>query len=153
MDYLSVSLEAREKMKAIRNRLAGWLPIKAFSIQPAKEILSIDLDSHSLRLVTVRKEGEKVIISSCDTIERPYGDIDRDISSIFKGKDNYSGPGIIITDEVRFLASELNMPNVDKLPYEKVISMVSWEMEPYLDFPMSNGLFSYKFQSHKNIIT
>jgi hypothetical protein len=73
MDYLSVSLEAREKMEAIRNRLAGWLHIKAFSIQRAKEILSIDLDSHSLRLVTVRKEGEKVIISSCDTIERPHG--------------------------------------------------------------------------------
>ena len=149
MDYSSIFLKAREKMEAIRNKLAGWLPIKAFSIQPAKEILSIDLDSHSLRLVTVRKEGEKVIISSCDTIERPHGDFDRDISSIFKGKNDYSGPGIIITNEVRFLASELNMPNVDKLPYEKVISMVSWEMEPYLDFPISKGLFSYKFQPHK----
>lgn len=149
MDYLSVSLKARERMRDIQNRLAVWLPVKAFSIHPAREVLSIDLDSHSLRLVTVRKEGGTVIISSCDTIERPHGDIDRDISSIFKGKNNYSGPGIIITDEVRFLASELNMPNMDRLPYEKVISMVSWEMEPYLDFPVSKGLFSYKFQSHK----
>ncbi len=137
--------EAKKKMPAIWGRFAAWQPIKISSIHSPREVLSIDLDSNSIRMVTVTKEGERAIVSSCATIDRAHGNIALDINSIFKGKNNYSGWSVVVTDEVRFLASELNMPNVEKLPYDKVISMVSWEMEPYLNFAVSKGIFAYKF--------
>jgi len=141
--------EFKRKMPAMWGKLFALRPTKVPFIHLSKEVLSIDLDSNSIRMVTVRKEGKRAIITSCATIDRPHRDIARDINSILKGKNNHSGQSIIVTDEVRFLASELNMPNVEKLPYDKVISMVSWEMEPYLDFPVSKGIFAYKFQIHK----
>ena len=118
------------------------------SLSPRK-VISIDFGPHSLKAVLVKKKGNKAVISSCVEIDRTSDDISHDLDRLLEGEELRSGYAIMVTDQVRFLASELSIPTGKKLAEDKLVAAAAWEMEPYLDFPVSEGLFACQLQEHK----
>ena len=129
------------------NRLNGLG--HGFHFPTLGKVVSIDLGKHSIKAAVVRKQGDGVVISSCVEIDRTHDDVCQDLADMLERKKIGSGRAIIVTDQVRFLASELSIPPDKKPPEDKLLSAVAWEMEPYLDFPPAEGLFTYQFQAHK----
>ena len=113
------------------------------------KVVSIDLGKHSIKAAVVRKQGDGAVISSCAEIDRTHDDIYQDLADMLERVKIGSGRAIIVTDQVRFLASELSIPPDKKLPEDKLLSAVAWEMEPYLDFPPAEGLLTYQLQAHE----
>ena len=125
---------------------------KLKSIFSPKKIVSIDLGQYSIKVVAVKKEGKKAVVSASaqmDRSGRSGEDVARDINQLLEGKGYFKGPGVIVTDQVRFLASELKMGGAEKLFDDKLTAAARWEIEPYLDFPPSDGLFACQLQEHK----
>ena len=122
---------------------------RAFHFPALGKIVSIDLGKQSIKAAVVRKQGDGVVISSCAEIDRTHDDVYQDLADMLEREKIGSGRAIIVTDQVRFLASELSIPPDKKLPEDKLLSAVAWEMEPYLDFPPAEGLFTYQLQAHK----
>ena len=113
-----------------------------------KKLISIHVGQYSIRAVAVRKEGKQAIVSSTAHIDRSGDNIARDIAKLFEGKGHFKGPVVIVTDQVRFLASELSMAGAEQLSGDKLNAAATWEIEPYLDFPPSDGLFACQLQSY-----
>ena len=113
-----------------------------------KKVVSIHVGQDSIRVVAVKKEGKRAVVLAASKIDRAGEDIARDIAKLFEGKDDLKGPGVIVTDQVRFLASELNMAGTEKLSQDKLNAAATWEMEPYLDFPPSEGIFACQLLSY-----
>jgi len=122
---------------------------RGFHFPALGKVVSIDLGKRSIKAAVVRKQGDGVVISSCVEIERTHDDVYQDLADMLERKKIGSGRAIIVTDQVRFLASELSIPPDKKLPEDKLLSAVAWEMEPYLNFLPTEGLFTYQFQAHK----
>ena len=107
-----------------------------------KQVVAIELGLNAIRVVKVKKEGERALVLSTATLERSGEDISLDIERLLKGKGEFKGSGIIVTDQVKFLAGELNIGGAEKLSDDKLNAAARWEIEPYLDFPSSEGLFA-----------
>ncbi len=119
------------------------------SLLPAKLVV-IDLEKHFLKAIVAKRKGDRLVITSCAEIERSDDDFSHDLGKLLQRKEHYSGYAtILVTDQVHFLASELSMPPGKKLPQDKLLAAASWEMEPYLDFSPSEGLFCYQLQEYK----
>lgn len=118
------------------------------------QILSIDLGRRSVRGVVVKKRGRKAHLVSAREVElkNPAYEIDeiaRELGSLLREFEPCPKHIVIVTDHVKFLASELNLPRGKKLPAERLMAAVAWEMEPYLDFPASDALLACQLQEDK----
>ena len=115
-----------------------------------RKIISIHLGMNSVKAVVVKRKGKKaVIVSSAEIKTDPDALYDisktgRAISSILNDLGSNVKQGIIVTDRVKFLASELAIPPGIKLSEERLSAAVAWEIEPYLDFPAGEGIFDYR---------
>jgi hypothetical protein len=112
------------------------------------KILAVEAGEKAVRAVVVKKEGKRAALLHAAGRERSGGDLTEDIKRLLEEEKPFKGPGILVTDEVKFLASELTFDRADTLPQEKINAAAMWEIEPYLDFPPSKGLFSCRLQSH-----
>ena len=115
----------------------------------AKKIIAVDLDDFFIKVVEVKKKGKKAFISSTAQIERTEKGLADDLESLFKSCGIKKGKCIVISEQVKFLASDLNIKNTGKLSDEKLNAAAAWEMEPYLDFPPAEGLFSCRVHAGK----
>ena len=113
-----------------------------------KQVVAIELGLNAIRVVKVKKEGERAVVLSSARIERSGEDVFRNMGKLLKGNGEFRGPGIIVTDQVKFLAGELNMGGAEKLSDDKLNAAARWEIEPYLDFPPSDGLFTCQLQPY-----
>lgn len=113
------------------------------------KVISIDLGSRSIRVVALMKKGGRASVLSCDEVDRSEEDFAGDLNKLLDKNDIYRGCGVIVTDQVRFLASELNMPGGKNLSENKLTTAAAWEMEPYLDFPVGEGIFVCQLQELK----
>ena len=110
-------------------------------------VIALDMSERSLKALAVRKKGARIKIEACYEIERKDDDLAKDLDGLFKGAEDLgSGRLVIISDEVRFLSSELSLPPGHKLSEEKLLAAAAWEMEPYLDFVSRDGLFAFQLQ-------
>ncbi len=115
-----------------------------------KAVVSIDIDGSSIKAVAIKRKGKKAIISSCAQIARTGGALSADIGNLLKEKNFASGKGIIITDDARFLSSELGgVQDKNKVSEDNLTEAAKWEMEPYLDFPVAEGLFACQVQERE----
>lgn len=134
---------------ALRSRLPSTSP---------KKVISIHIGRHSLKGVVVRRDGKRVVIVSAAQVEidtdaaYDMNKIGRALSSLLNELGSYPKAGIIVTEQVKFLASELGIPPGKKLPEDRLTAAVAWEMEPYVDFPVPEGLFAYRLQPDKTRI-
>jgi len=118
------------------------------------EILSIDLGRRSLKGVVLKKRGKRAHLLSVKEKElkspaHEINEIVRELGSLLRELEPFPKHVVIVTDHVKFLASELNLPRGKKLPAERLIAAVAWEMEPYLDFPTSEALLAYQVQEDR----
>ncbi len=118
------------------------------------QVLSIDLGRRSLKGVVVkRRRGKAHLISAREVeLKSPAYEIDeivRELGSLLRGFEPCPKHVVIVTDHVKFLASELNLPRGKKLPAERLMAAVAWEIEPYLDFPASDALLACQLQEDK----
>lgn len=114
-----------------------------------KKIVAVDLDDFFIKVVEVKKKGKKAVVSSAAQAERTGTSLADDLESLFKSSGIKKGKCIIITEQVKFLASELNIKGAGSLSDEKLNAAAAWEMEPYLDFPPAEGLFSCRVHAGK----
>ena len=89
------------------------------------------------------------MISSCGEFDRSSDDVYNDLKTLLSEEAYSSRGAVIVTDQARFLASELTIPSEKKISADKLLAATAWEIEPYLDFPPSEGLFVYELQEHK----
>ena len=115
----------------------------------AKKIIAVDLDDFFIKVVEVKKKGKKAVVSSTMQAERTEAGLADDLELLFNSSGIKKGKCILITEQVKFLASELNIKGTGSLSDEKLDSAAAWEMEPYLDFPPGDGLFSCRIQAGK----
>ena len=115
----------------------------------AKRIIAVDLDDFFIKVVEVKKQGKKAVVLSTAQAERTGTGLADDLESLFKSCGIKKGKCILISEQVKFLSSELNIKRGDKLSDEKLNAAAAWEMEPYLDFPPAEGLFSCRVHAGK----
>lgn len=111
---------------------------------PAR-LLVIDATGGVIRLLDIKKEGRRIKPLWAETAAPLTSDISgiaRAIASL--RKKDIPGKVIFITDQVRFLLTEMDIPKEKKLPEERLKAAIAWEMEPYLDFPQAEGIFNYR---------
>jgi Tfp pilus assembly protein PilN len=117
-----------------------------------REVISIDIGSGSLKAVVVRRKGKKItLVSAMQTsteIDAGYdiNRIGRFLGGLLQKAGAYPKQAVVVTDRVKFLASELNISPEKKLPEDRLLAAVVWEMEPFLDFPPQQGLFGCRVQ-------
>ncbi len=112
-----------------------------------RKIISIDIDGSSIKAVTAERKGRKAVITHCAQIERTSGALSTDIGNLLEEKGIVSGRCIVVSDDVRFLSSELGgIQDQDKVSEDNLTEAAKWEMEPYLDFPVAEGLFTCQVQ-------
>jgi Tfp pilus assembly protein PilN len=113
--------------------------LSAFS---GNRLVSIELGEKTVRAVMVKKAGRQVEVTRALSAERTVPDPAGAIEHLLDADGGFKGPAILVTDQVKFLASELTVDGADKLPQEKLNAAAKWEIEPYLDFHLSSGLFA-----------
>ncbi len=111
-------------------------------------LVVIEVGTHQVRAVMLKKAGQGVEISRVHAEPRSEDDPVEDIGRLLNADEGFSGPAILVSDQVKFLASEINVEGADKLPQEKLNAAAMWEIEPYLDFPPEDGLFSCHLLTH-----
>ncbi len=125
---------------------------------PRKIVLSIHIGKKSVKAITVKRTGKKaVIVSSAEVETEPDAVYDinktgRALSNVLNELGSDAKHGIIVTERVKFLASELAVPRGTKLSEDKLSAAVAWEMEPYLDFPAQDGIFDYRLVEDKTVL-
>jgi hypothetical protein len=108
----------------------------------ASSLVSIEIGEQTVRAVMVKKAGQGVLVSHIASAERLGDDSADALDRLFDANPGLKGPAILVTDQVKFLASELNVEGMENLAQDKLDSAAMWEIEPYLDFPPTNGLFA-----------
>ena len=126
-------------MQAIKNLIP--------SISSGK-LLSIDIGSQTVRALVLKKKGAGAVVLQHAAIERSGDDAAADIAKLATEHHLPKVNGVVVTDRARFLPSELTVEGVENLPQDKIDSAAMWEIEPYLDFPPSDGLFHCRVQPH-----
>ena len=109
------------------------------------EILSIDLSGSFVKAVVVKREAGKPIVISAVKLERTtdHRPLKEEIGELLKRVNNCPRWVVLVSPEARFLSSELPISPDVKISSDKLQEAVRWEAEPYLDFPVSDGLFGY----------
>ncbi len=122
-----------------------------------RKLISIHIGKNSVKAIAVKRTGKKaVIVSSAEVETEPDAVYDinktgRALSNVLNELGSGAKQGIIVTGRVKFLASELAVPPGTKLSEDKLSAAVTWEMEPYLDFPAQDGIFDYRLVEDKTI--
>jgi len=111
-------------------------------------VLAIEIAEGAVRALVVKTESKKTVVSQVAAIERSGGDIDADIVRLLDQGIAFKGAGVVVTDQVKFLASEMSVDGIENLPQDKIDAAARWEIEPYLDFQPSDGLYSCRLQPH-----
>ena len=127
----------------IENFIKNFLPL---FVRHSGMVTAIHLTDNTIRFLEMQRRGDKGVIRRCLSSKRgEERDLLQDLKNAFK-QCPVKGKVVIITDEVRFLASELNIMDAEHLSEEKQLAAAMWEIEPYLDFSPSEGLFACEIQ-------
>ena len=118
-----------------------------FDLISSRKVAAIDMDVHTMRMAVLTKKGSRAVVLSCDRIEGE--DIAGNIRKLLDANKHFKGQGIVISDQVRFLASELNVQGTDNLSEEKLLAASAWEIEPYLDFPVKEAIIASQTLGNK----
>ena len=113
-------------------------------------MIGIHLDHDEIRALSLRKETEGCTVLAAIRTKRSGGDLIADLERLFKGEEVFRGKAVLVTDDVKFLSSDLGAGGGEHLSEEKLLAAATWEMEPYLDFPPSDGLFDCRMQPEAN---
>ncbi|MCD6257027.1 hypothetical protein J7J45_03055, partial [Candidatus Aerophobetes bacterium] len=119
----------------------------------SKRVISINISKGKLEAVIVKRKGDRINIvfaHEVDIKSNTY-DINRINQAISSIVTKYIPKhAVCVTDQVKFLATEINLPSgIKKIPEDKLEAAAKWEMGPYIDFSLKNGFFSYRFLSDK----
>ena len=114
------------------------------------KILVIEIGSYSLKGIVVRRSGRRLVVVSTAAV--PFsGDVAPDVTKIGRALTNllsdlgaYPKKVIVVTNQVRFFVGSLEIPNNVKIPEDRITGAVTWEVEPYLDFPVIDGMFGHR---------
>ncbi len=111
--------------------------------------MGIHLERDEITVLSLKEEETGFTIGSAVRAPRSSGDLSGDLGAIFTkgGGGLFKGKAVIVTDDVKFLAIDLHAAGSEKLSEEKLLAAAIWEMEPYLDFPPSDGLFQCRLQT------
>jgi Tfp pilus assembly protein PilN len=107
------------------------------------QMMGIHLERDEIAVLSLKEEETGFTVRSAVRAPRSTGDLSGDLGAIFsKGEGGlFRGKAVIVTDDVKFLAIDLRAAGSERLSEEKLLAAAIWEMEPYLDFPPSDGLF------------
>ena len=116
----------------------------------ANDVLSIDLDRHSAKAVVVRRRGRAAVISAAAEVQVKDGSDPREAvnAAVAACSELHGGKlpklAVAVSPNARLFLCELQIPysQACKLSDEKLRSTARWEVEPYLDFPAADGLYS-----------
>ncbi|MGD9158636.1 MAG: PilN domain-containing protein [Desulfobacteraceae bacterium] len=109
-------------------------------------VTSVHITENSVNLLQVQRKGSKgEILKYFSSNRSEERDLQQDLDGVFR-ECPVKGRVVIISDEVRFLASELNITEPGQLTEEKQLAAAMWEIEPYLDFSAKEGLFACEIQ-------
>ncbi len=107
-------------------------------------VTSVHITENNLILLQIQRRKTTGEIIKCFATDRGLEkDLKHDLQNLFR-ECPVKGRVVIITDEVRFLASELNVADPGLLSEEKQLAAAMWEIEPYLDFSAKEGIFACK---------
>ena len=139
--------KTKEKIKTIQQNLKKNLPALS------KRVISINISKGKLEAVVVKKKGDRINIVSAHEVDIKSNtyDINR-INQAFSSIVTKYIPkhAVCVTDQVKFLAAEINLPSgIKKISEDKLEAAAKWEMGPYINFPLENGFFSYRFLGDK----
>ncbi len=113
-----------------------------------KDILFIEIGQQAVRGVVIRYKEKKLNILGAAEINCSADKvIDDNIHQLIIKLGIDFKKVVICSDEVKFLFSELPIFSEEKLSPDKILEAAKWEIAPYLDFPVQEGLFGY--QLHK----
>jgi Tfp pilus assembly protein PilN len=108
----------------------------------SQSLVAIELGDRTVRAVMAKKAGKGVVVTRALTAERTGTDPAEAVDRLLEADGDFKGPAILVTDQVKFLASEISVDGAESLPQDKLDAAAMWEIEPYLDFPPANGLFA-----------
>lgn len=113
------------------------------------QMMGIHLEHDEITVLSLKEEETGFTVRSAVRTPRSSGDLGGDLGRIFTkgGGGLFRGKAVIVTDDVKFLAIDLRAAGSEKLSEEKLLAAAIWEMEPYLDFPASDGLFECQLQT------
>ncbi|HUW32199.1 MAG TPA: PilN domain-containing protein [Planctomycetota bacterium] len=109
------------------------------------DILSIDLDRHAVRAVVVKRRGQSAHVSGAVEVPVHEGVDPVDVlDDVLKALGRPPKRVVAVSPGARLFACELQVPynQARKLDDDKLKSTARWEVEPYLEFPPADGLFS-----------
>ena len=109
------------------------------------DILSIDLDRHAVRAVVVKRRGQSAHVSGAVEVPVHEGVDPVDVlDDVLKALGRPPKRVVAVSPGARLFACELQVPynRARKLDDDKLKSTARWEVEPYLEFPPADGLFS-----------
>ena len=121
---------------------------KMASLLKKNKILAIELAGNALRAVVVKRQGRSIAILAGAEIHihaPPDAAVNQeDIRRLLEQLRRYPKRVVLLSRDVKFLTSELPIPPDVKVSSEKMQEAVRWEADPYLDFPVSEGLYGYE---------
>ncbi len=110
-------------------------------------VTAVHVSENAVRRIEMQKKKNRAAVLKCMSFQRGEDkDLKQDLDRVFCD-DPVRGRLVVITDEVRFLATEFSLTDTGRLSEEKQLAAAIWEIEPYLDFSSSEGLFACKIQS------
>jgi Tfp pilus assembly protein PilN len=105
-------------------------------------LVAIELGERIVRAVMVKKTVKGIVVTRVRSEERGGDSPAEALDRLLAADGGFKGPAILVTDQVKFLASEISVEGAENLSQEKLDSAAMWEIEPYLDFPPASGLFA-----------
>jgi Tfp pilus assembly protein PilN len=131
--------------EAIRNYSSMLLE----RLKRPRQMLGIHLERDEIAVLSLKEEETGFTVGSAVRTLRSSGDLGGDLGTVFAkgGGKPFKGKAVIVTDDVKFLAIDLRAAGSEKLSDQKLLAAAIWEMEPYLNFPPSDGLFECRLQT------
>ena len=113
------------------------------------QMMGIHLERDEITVLSLKEEETGFTVGSAVRTPRSSGDLSGDLGAIFTKERGglFKGKAVMVTDDVKFLAIDLRAAGSEKLSEERLLAAAIWEMEPYLDFPPSDGLFQCRLQT------
>jgi Tfp pilus assembly protein PilN len=115
-------------------------------LHKSRQLTGIHLDHDEIRMVSLRQGPAGPVLHAAVTIKRAHGALAADLAEFARETKGFTGPTVIISEEVKFLSIDLEAAGSDALSEERLLAAAIWEMEPFLEFTASEGLFQCRLQ-------
>lgn len=109
------------------------------------DVLSIDFDRQTIKAVVVKRRGRTAVVTAAKEIPAKGGmDAAEELDAVLAALGKQTTRVVAVTSGARLFTCELQVPYAlaRKLGDEKLKNSARWEVEPYLDFPSAEGIYS-----------